>query len=735
MDSLKGRIVDIVFQGEDTGYAIIRIFAESGEACVLTGTMPLINCGEYIEATGNWVEHPVYGRQFKVQSYEKTLPQSEDDVLVYLSSGVVRGVGKALARRIVRQFGEHTMDVIVEQPDRLAEVKGISLSKAREISESFVAQRAIQEVVTYFAQIGLSANVAYKVYNSLGALCLPLVQTNPYILANPEYKIGFRHVDQIAAQIGYDMDSPNRMEAALRNCLSAMSMNGHTCLEDYSLINTTADMLNADPECLLPVLENMLSARKLIGLDIDGHRRIYLPDLYNAEMGVAKRLLELVPAEFPDTEMLERRLVRMVGNSFLCGAELSDEQLSAVKSAICRGVTVITGGPGTGKTTTIRCMVELFEGSGLVVSLAAPTGRAAKRMTETSGAEAKTVHRMLEISYTDQTKTRFVFNRDRNNPLDADVVIVDEMSMMDIQLMEALLVAIKSGCRLVLVGDADQLPSVGPGKVLQDIMDSGICPVVYLTQVYRQAAESMIITNAHRINQGEMPICNVKDKDFYYIPAHSSETLYGKIITLCKDKLPATFGFNPTTDIQIITPTRRGDAGVAELNKVLQQALNPKALHKTERKMGDVVFRVGDRVMQNKNNYDMECYRVGQIEAEYGVYNGDLGTIREINNASGTITVELTDGRFCTYDHSNIEELEQAFATTVHKSQGSEFPCVVLVLFGGPRMLQNRNLLYTAVTRARKLLVVVGLQETMATMVRNKSKSERMSSLREMLEK
>ncbi len=733
MDSLKGRIVDIVFKNEDTGYSIVRVFVDSGEAYVLTGTMPLVNCGEFIKAWGDWVDHPVYGRQFKVQSYEKTMPDNEEDILVYLSSGVIKGVGKALAKRIVRHFGSRTMDVLTEDPDRLAEVKGISINKAREVSRSFVAQKNMQDVVTFFAQLGLSATVAYKVYNSLGALCVDMVKTNPYVLANPEYRIGFRNVDRIAAQMGYDMTSPNRVEAGLRNMLSTMSMNGYTCVEAEILVNSAASALTMDTEAVGQTLNNMLNSRTLNALEYEGQQRVYMPDLYRAETRTARRLRELGDRQFCDTEVLQRRLAAIRGDQQICGALLSEEQIAAAENAINRGVVIITGGPGTGKTTAIRCMVELFEGCGMEVALCAPTGRAAKRMAEASGADAKTVHRMLEIGYSDQTKSRYIFNRDETNPLDADVVIVDEMSMMDILLMEALLMALKPGCRLILVGDADQLPSVGPGKVLQDIIESQVCPVVHLTRIYRQAAESMIITNAHRINKGQLPECNVKGSDFYFIPANGTENLYNKIVSLCKDKLPSTFSLDPVADIQVISPTRKGEAGVGELNRVLQQALNPKTLTKAEKKYGDVVFRVGDRVMQNKNNYDMECYRPGQIEAEFGVYNGDMGTIREINNSMGTMTVELTDGRFCTYSHANIEELEQAFATTVHKSQGSEFPCVVLVLYGGPQMLQNRNLLYTAVTRARKMLVVVGLQDTMERMVRNKSRSERLSSLRELL--
>ena len=734
MDSLKGRIVDIVYQNEDTGYSIIRVFVDSGEAYVLTGTMPLVNCGEFIEAEGTWVDHPVYGRQFKVQSYEKTMPDKEDDILAYLSSGVVKGIGKALAKRIVKAFGEHTMDVIVENPERLSQVKGISESKAMEISRSFVAQRNMQEVVTFFAQIGLSATMAYKVYNSLGALCVTMVRANPYVLANPDYRIGFRTVDRIAAEMGYDMASPNRVEAALRNCLVTMSMNGFTCMVAEDLVSSTANALSMDGDVVREVLGAMLDSRKLACLDIDGQLRVYTTELHRAETRTAGRLKEMSNREYYDKDRLQRRLEVIGGNETICGAPLSEEQLSAAQMAIDKGVVVITGGPGTGKTTTIRCLVELFEGCGMNVALGAPTGRAAKRMSEAAGIEAKTIHRMLDIGYSDQNKSRYIFSRDENNPLEADVVIIDEMSMMDILIMEALLVALKPDCRLILVGDVDQLPSVGPGKVLMDIIQAQVCPVVHLTLVYRQAAESMIITNAHKINNGEMPECNVKDKDFYFISANSTDNLYSKIVTLCKEKLPTTFGFNPATDIQVISPTRKGDAGVIELNKILQEALNPKAINKAEKKHGDVLFRVGDKVMQNKNNYDLECYRPGRIEAEFGVYNGDMGIIREINNSLGTMTVELSDGRICSYEYSNLDELEQAFATTVHKSQGSEFPCVVLVLYGGPQMLQNRNLLYTAVTRAKKLLVVVGLQETMANMVRNKSRSIRLSSLRELLE-
>ena len=734
MDSLKGRIVDIVYQNEDTGYSIIRVFVDSGEAYVLTGTMPLVNCGEYIEAYGNWVDHPVYGRQFKVQSYEKTMPDTEEDILAYLSSGVVKGIGKALAKRIVKAFGQRTMDVIEENPERLAQVKGISGSKALEISRSFVAQKNMQEVVTFFAQIGLSANMAYKVYNSLGTLCINMIKSNPYVLANPDYRIGFRTVDRIAAQMGYDMTSPNRVEAALRNCLVTMSMNGFTCMVAEDLVNSAANALSVETDAVKCVLESMLENRKLSCEKIEGQFRVYTLELHKAETRTAKRLKEMAAREYFDTEVLERRLKAIKDNETICGVNLSEEQLLAVQSAIDKGVVVITGGPGTGKTTIIRCLVELFEGCGLDVVLGAPTGRAAKRMSEAAGVEAKTIHRLLEIGYSDANKSKYIFNRDENNPLDADVVIIDEMSMMDILLMEALLVGIKPDCRLILVGDVDQLPSVGPGKVLQDIIQSKVCPVAHLTLVYRQAKESMIITNAHRINNGEMPECNVKDKDFYFISAGTVENLYSKIVSLCKDKLPTTFGFDPDTDIQVISPTRKGDAGVVELNKVLQDALNPKTLNKVEKKHGEVLFRVGDRVMQNKNNYDLECYRPGRIEAEFGVYNGDMGIIREINNTLGTMTVELSDGRICTYEGSTLEEIEQAFATTVHKSQGSEFPCVILVLYGGPQMLQNRNLLYTAVTRAKKLLVVVGLQGTMANMVRNKSRSIRLSSLRELLE-
>ncbi len=733
METVRGRVLDIVFSTEDTGYAVIRIFTDKAEAYVLTGTMPFVNCGETIEAEGEWTDHPSYGRQFKVKTFSKTMPDRKDDMILYLSSGVIRGVGKAMAQRIVKHFGTATMDVMLSQPERLAEIKGISPRKAAEIGESFRENQAMQGIISFFAGLGLSTGVAFKARNKLGALCVNAVRNNPYLLADPDFRIGFRNVDKIARDMNYDMDSVNRTEAAVRYMLAAMSMNGSTCMERDELARVVADNIGSDRERVAEVIDDMTLSAKLMGLEMSGAKRVYTPELYRAEVSASRILSRLAPVTFDGVGGILSRLAEMSGDETLCGAKLSEEQTDAVRNVVTRAVSVVTGGPGTGKTTIIKCIVELFSSFGFQVALAAPTGRAAKRMSEASGWEAQTIHRMLEIGYTDDTKSKFIFRRDEGNPLDADVLIIDEMSMMDIQIMEATLKALKPGSRLVLVGDADQLPSVGPGKVLQDIMDSGVCVVTRLTQVYRQAAESMIIMNAHRINRGEQPIVNAAGKDFFFVDAHSRESLYSRLILLCREKLPKVFGMNPDTDIQVITPTRQGDAGVGALNRVLQEALNPPALNKAEKKAGDTVFRVGDRVMQNRNNYDMVCTRPGRIDEEYGVYNGDLGVIRRINNVIGTVEVELSDGRTCVYDSSNIEELEQAFAVTVHKSQGSEFPCVVLVLFGGPVKLQNRNLLYTAVTRAKQLLVVIGIDKVMANMVSCERPSDRLSSLRELL--
>jgi len=651
----------------------------------------------------------------------------------YLSSGLIKGVGPVTAKRLVEHFGLDTLDIIQFNPDRLTEVEGIGPAKAQLIASSFAEQKEIREVMIYLQSYGISTTYAIKIYKMYGANTIPYIKENPYRLAEDVVGIGFKIADKIARSMGVPYDSPYRIAAGTKYVLSQASSNGHTYLPQDELVMQAAQLLQVDSKLVELAISNLAVNQAIILEDMEDHRAVYLAPFYYAEMGVCRRLMDLAMADVDILEGdLEEDLKRIQKEQ---GIILAKQQREAVIKSLTNGVVVITGGPGTGKTTTINCIIKLLEDRGMAVELAAPTGRAAKRMTEATGREAKTIHRMLEYGFSDEGD---FFQKDENDPLLVDAVIIDEMSMVDILLMNHLLKAILPGTRLIMVGDVDQLPSVGPGNVLRDIIQSGIITVVRLTEIFRQAQESMIILNAHRINRGEYPYLNVKEKDFFIDRKEEPERILDSLIDLTCRRLPKYGNYHPMRDIQILVPMKKGTIGVHNLNLELQKVLNPPSPQKKEKLNRDTLFRVGDKVMQIKNNYKTKWRRFAggqEVEEGEGVFNGDMGYIKSIDEEEQTLTVLFDDDKEVVYDFSQLDELELAYAISIHKSQGSEFSVVLIPLAWGPPMLMTRNLLYTAVTRAKEMVVIVGRERTIAQMVENNYIDRRYSGLAHRLKK
>ncbi len=722
---LTGTVKAIIYRSEDTGFTVLELTNEAGEDMTAIGEMPLAGVGERVELTGQWTEHKTYGRQFRAETCKTLAPATLTALKNYLASGLIKGVGESTAQAIVQTFGMETLDVLEKEPARLAEVPGIGQIRAQTIGASYGAQLGLRDIMLGLQKYGVTIGQAMKLYKIYGELCLAKIEENPYRLIDDVEGIGFKTADAIARNGGVEPDAPYRLRAGLKYTLQWARQEGHTYLPREKLVEVAAGLLQADIAPVERTLTELLLEGQLIQEQLPGEDGIFLPGMFRTEQDCALRLLRLQGQSALDNPFF-RPKAQIARLEQQLDITLAPAQRQAVELALKAGALVITGGPGTGKTTILRFVITLLEEMGTEYALCAPTGRAAKRMGEATGRDASTIHRLLEYSYGEGG-----FGRNAENTLLADVVIVDEMSMVDVPLMAALLRALAPGTRLIMVGDSDQLPSVGPGNVLRDMVDSGQIPVVRLTEIFRQSGRSAIVTNAHRINEGQMPILEGLE-DFGFEPMEEQETVIRRLIALNSGKAAKLGAQEPLQDIQVLAPMKKGPLGVYNLNKRLQEALNPPAHKKKERKYGDVVFREGDKVMQIKNDYRLAWTRSlphQPPEMGEGVYNGDLGTIMSIDLYEQTLEVLFDDGRSAVYSFSMLEELELAYCISIHKSQGSEFPIVLLPLLGGPPMLLNRNLLYTAVTRARHMVCILGRQSCIQQMVRNNQVKRRYSGL------
>ena len=730
METIKGYVEHIVFRNDDNGYTVFHLNNDDGEVtCV--GNFHFIEEGELLRMEGEYTTHKLYGLQFAVQTSEVCEPEDLVSIERYLGSGAIKGVGAALAGRIVKKFREDTFRIIEEEPERLAEVKGISERKAREIAVQAEEKKDLRRAMIYLQKYGISTTLAAKIYQQYGRNVYRIIEENPYRLADDVAGVGFKTADEIAAKVGIHTDSDYRIRSGIFYTLMQSIGEGHVYLLKDALTWRAGKLLEVEIDNIEKYLMDLAMGKKVVLKEAEDGVRVYSSRFYYMELNVAKMLHDLNISEEVSRERLLERLGKIEDAT---GLFLDEMQRKAVMEAAKQGILVLTGGPGTGKTTTINAMIRLFESEGMTILLAAPTGRAAKRMTETTGYEASTIHRLLEVSGNPEEETIGGFQRNEENPLDTDVLIIDEVSMVDLPLMNALLKAVMPGTRLILVGDQNQLPSVGPGSVLKDIIASGCFPVVMLTKIFRQAGESDIVVNAHKINRGEPVILDNKSRDFFFLKRQEPNVIISVMLTLIQKKLPKYVNAG-IYDIQVMTPMRKGLLGVERLNQILQQYLNPPSPEKSEREYADRLFREGDKVMQIKNNYQLEW----KIQTKYGltvdkgqgVFNGDMGVVREINTYEETITVEYDEHRQVVYPYSMMDELELAYAITVHKSQGSEYPAVVIPLLQGPRQLYHRNLLYTAVTRAKKCVTLVGSEAVFQEMIRNNQDQKRNTSLAE----
>ena len=735
MEQREGYIEHIKFRNPDNGYTIFQLSEPGGnDELTCVGNFPAISEGEYVKVEGAMTVHVLYGEQLQVSSYEICVPKDRLAVERYLGSGAIKGIGQTMAARIVRKFGDDTFRIIEREPERLAEIRGISDRMARDIHAQFKEKQGMREAMMYLQQYNISGTLAVKIYKQYGEKMRTVLEENPYQMTEDIPGVGFKTADSIAERMGISGFSPERIRAGLVYALQLAAQYGHIYLPQPELIRYCTDLLGVDAEAIGQAVSDMSAERKLIVKSAGGEEpdQIYSSVAYFTELGVARMLRDLNCRYELSTEEFTRRLSRIESNLDI---DLDGIQKEAVREAVGNGVFLLTGGPGTGKTTTINALMSYFERLGLSVLLAAPTGRAAKRRTEATGREARTIHRLLEVSHMAEGQEEFhrgMFQRNEDNPLEADAVIIDETSMVDVYLMNALLHAIPIGTRLILVGDQNQLPSVGPGNILRDILLSGAFPVVCLTKIFRQAEERDIIVNAHRINRGESIALDNKSKDFFMMRRHDSQTVLSVVAQLVRDKLPKYVGATPS-DIQVLTPMRKGELGVENLNKYLQEAINPPSPSKVEYETRGIVFREGDKVMQIRNNYQIEweiCSKKGTlIDAGTGLYNGDMGIIRNINRFAEEMEIVFDDGKTVHYPFTQTEDLEHAYAVTIHKSQGSEYPAVVLPILTGPRMLLTRNILYTAVTRAISCVTIVGSEDTIRQMIGNANEQKRYTGL------
>lgn len=732
-ESVTGYIDHIIFRNEENGYTVFVMKGVEGEeelTCV--GTFPVINQGGSIEAVGSYTNHHVYGKQFQISSFTEKMPQDALAMERYLGSGAIKGIGAALAGRIVRHFGEDTIRIVEEEPERLAEVKGISEKKAREIAAQTAEKADMRKAMMFLHKYGISLNLGAKIYQKYGDSVYSVLQENPYRLADDISGVGFKIADEIAGRIGIHTDSDYRIRSGMMYTLLQATGEGHVYLPREELFYRSSQLLGVDVSYMEKHLMDLSMERKVIQKEAGDEILVYPSRFYYLELNTARMLQELNVLCPEDEAFVQRRIAQIEKET---GTSLDEMQKRAVTEAASHGLFILTGGPGTGKTTTINAIIRFFAGEGVELRLAAPTGRAAKRMTEATGYEAQTIHRLLELNGMPEEEREgqaIHFERNAENPLDADVIIIDEMSMVDIHLMHSLLLAVTAGTRLILVGDENQLPSVGPGNVLRDIIRSRQFSVVELKKIFRQASESDIVVNAHKINRGEQVTLSNKSRDFFFLKRQDADIIIRVVIALIQEKLPRYVEAKPF-DIQVLTPMRKGLLGVERLNQILQRYLNPPDPSKKEREYGQGLFREGDKVMQVRNNYQMEWEIRGRygipVDKGVGVFNGDTGILKIINEFAETAEVEFEDGRCAEYSFKQLEELELAYAVTIHKSQGSEYPAVVIPLLSGPRMLLNRNLLYTAVTRARKCVAIVGSEETFREMINNEKQQRRYSSL------
>ncbi|MBQ9604767.1 MAG: ATP-dependent RecD-like DNA helicase [Firmicutes bacterium] len=734
MDEIKisGVIDNIIYANAENGYTVLQLLVDDDAnedtivCCV--GYMPDINLGESLRVMGRAVKHPSYGDQLEIISYQKSLPETEKAIERYLSSGIIKGVRKRTAKKIVEKFGRDTLFIIDTEPQRLAEIKGITISKATEIGAVFREQNELTRAVMFLQEYGVSISYAAKIFKKYKEKTIATVQKNPYTLADEVWGIGFKTADSIAQKLGVAPNSPHRICSGIKYVLDTAANNGHTYLPEVILLKETCALLETDEAAVVQNLMQM-HVDSRIWMENSSPRRIYLNFFYYAESYIAKRLVEMSVHKAKTNPFIEAEIrnIELAEN-----IKFAEGQLNAIKTAMSEGVFVITGGPGTGKTTIINAIIGLLEQEGLKIELAAPTGKASKRMTEATGREARTIHRLLGTNFLNEDRQRQSFAHDEEDPIDADCIIIDEVSMVDVPLMYYLIKAVSAGTKLILVGDADQLPSVGAGNVLHDILDSGIVPCAMLTEIFRQAQQSAIITNAHKINNGIYPDMTDNKSDFFYMQRYNSDALLDTLAGLVSERLPKYLDCEPM-DIKVLTPMRKSPIGMHNLNALLQNVLNPPSITKAEKEFRGTVFRKGDRVMQIKNNYDMPYYVLGAngrvIEDGAGVFNGDEGIISFIDNDNKSLEVTFDDNRLAAYDFTQLDELELAYAVTIHKSQGSEYKAVIMPLLNGPEMLMTRNLLYTGITRAKELAVVLGSKETVFRMVDNNRQIDRYTGL------
>ena len=725
MEKLEGMVSDIVFKNEENGYTIAYLANENDEITIV-GCMPTLSVGESIEVEGKWVNHKTYGSQFEVNSFMPITPSSLEGIYVYLSSGMIHGIGEKMAKRIVDKFGVDTLDIIQNTPERLTEVEGIGMKKVKQIQESYEENRELRNIIIQLSPYGITPNYCLRIYKKYKEKAIDIINKNPYRLAEDVRGIGFKIADEIARKIGRDTYSPERIMQGIIYTLNQSLASGHTYLPKQILIEQSVKILGVEPKFVENGIMDLAYNQKVHLENKDGQILVYLMMYYICENGVCKEIIKLSQHDIKDLHINIDEEIKIVEKED--NISLAKNQIEAVKEAINNGVTIITGGPGTGKTTTINTIIKIFENNDQKVVLCAPTGRAAKRMSETSNKEAKTIHRLLEMGFGSDSE-ELVFFKDEEDPIDADVIILDEASMVDIILMYNLLKAVKLGTRVLLVGDSDQLPSVGAGNVLKDIIDSKVIKTVRLNEIFRQARESMIVVNAHKINNGEPLFLNVKNKDFFFLRKNTNEEILNEIVGLVSERLPNFYKFDKLKDIQVLTSMRKGDLGVNNLNIELQKYLNPPNKYKQEEEFAKRIFRVGDKVMQIRNNYTRKWETEDKSESGEGIYNGDIGYIFHIDKDKKTVYVLFDKIKLSAYKYDELDELDHSFCTTIHKSQGSEFPVVVIPIVWAPPMLLSRNLLYTAVTRAKKLVVLVGDVRYLEQMIKNNRINDRYSNL------
>lgn len=727
MLQLEGAVENIVYRNEQNGYTVLEI-ADGEDLITAVGIMPQASVGDTVNLTGFFITHKTYGKQFSVSVCEICRPTESADILKYLSSGAIKGIGAVTAQRLVSEFGESTLDVMENQPDRVARLRGITESKALAFSAQLKANTGVRTLMLFLGEYGISNTSSVKIYNAFGAGCVEKIKENPYILCSGEFGVTFENADFIAKRENLEAESNVRLRAGITYVLKHNEQNGHTCLPKNKLIEISSRLLQVNPELVAGCMDEMIFDRSVIGDKIGDEDFVFTTQLHLIETYIASRVKMMLEFDAEKIDDIEQEIKICEKND---GIEYAELQKQAVTSALTEGMLILTGGPGTGKTTTLNAIINILKRKGKKVLLSAPTGRAAQRMSEVTGDEAKTLHRMLEVSWDKQDNP--VFNKNERNQLKCDALIIDEVSMVDSYIFESVMRALPLGCRLILVGDSDQLPSVGPGNVLGDLIESGVVPVIRLNEIFRQAQKSLIVTNAHKIVNGVMPDLKKVDKDFFFIYKSDKTSGAETILDLCSERLPKAYGYSPLENIQVLSPSKKGELGTAELNRKLQARLNPKSDDKAEVTIGSRIFRTGDKVMQIKNNYDISWYKDNGETGE-GIFNGDIGIIQNIDKKSKSIKINFYDKTaVLTYDYAS--ELDFAYAITVHKSQGNEFDAVVIPMFSGPPQLYYRNLLYTAVTRAKKTLILVGVPQTVEYMVNNNRRTKRYSGLKEFLQR